>query len=181
MKRRTLVALSLTAPGLISQAWSPAGAAVSRQSNEVRSGGIGLSRADWEDLHGEGAAGQSLMTYEGGDYTVGFREDTVSFLELGWEDQGGISTDDARATVADLLPSDARVVETFVAPPTAVGPIGMSIDRYESEALLDAFSTTGAAPTGSIVVIYQETAAPDRFEPNVSRASITIGIKGSPS
>ena len=177
MKRRTLVALSLTAPGLVGQKWSAAGAAVSHQGSDVSSGGIGLSRADWEDLHGTGEVGQTLVTYGEGRYTVGFQDDTVSFMELGWEDQGGIATDDARATIVDLLPSDARDVETFVAPPTAVGPIGMSIDRYESDALLDAFSTTGNAPTGSIIVIYQETAATDRIETNVSRASITIGIE----
>ncbi len=179
MKRRTLVALSLAAPGLVGQKWSAAGAAVSHQASDVSSGGIGLPRANWEDLHGTGEVGQTLVTYEEGRYTVGFRDDTVSFLELGWEDRGGIATDVARATIADLLPSDARAVETFVAPPTAAGPMGMSIDRYESDALLEAFSTSGDPPTGSIVVIYQETAATDRFEPNVSRASITIGVEAA--
>jgi len=176
VKRRTLVALGLATPAVIGRAWSPAVAVGVRQGDEVGSGGIGLSRADWDELHGTGEVGQTLVTYEDGRYSVGFRDDAVSFLELGWEDQGGVDADEARATIADLLPSDARAVETFVAPPTAAGPIGMSIDRYESDALLDAFSTTGNVPSGSIVVICQDTPATGRFESNVSRAIITIGV-----
>jgi hypothetical protein len=176
VKRRTLVALGLATPAVIGRAWSPAVAVGARQGDEVNSGGIGLSRADWDELHGTGEVGQTLVTYEDGRYAIGFRDDAVSFLELGWEDQGGTDPDEARATVADILPSDALAVETFVAPPTTAGPIGMTIDRYQSDALLDAFSTTGNAPTGSIIVMYQETSATGQPEPAVSRATITIGV-----
>jgi len=30
--------------------------------------------------------------------------------------------------------------------------------------------------TGSILVVYSETPAPDRFEPNVARVSISVGF-----
>jgi hypothetical protein len=33
--------------------------------------------------------------------------------------------------------------------------------------------------TNGILVVYQETPAVDRFEPNVSRISITVGTKAS--
>ena len=136
----------------------------------VSSGGIGLSRDDWEDLHGAGEAGQSLVSYEGGAYDVGFEEGVVAFVELGWEDVSNVTFDEAE--VEDLLPSDAELVEAFAFPATAVGPTSLLARRYESEALADLF---GGERTGGILVLYQEAPSPDCFEPDVSRASIAIG------
>ena len=148
------------------------------QAEGVSSGGIGLPRAAWENLHGRGEAGQSLVTYEGGAYTVGFQGDVVAFVEIGW-DAPGVVAAEAEAAVSDLIPSDARLVETFAAPATAGGPIALRLDRYESAALLDSLPAAGAAPTGGILVVSQETAAPDRFEPNVVRVSIATGTASS--
>ncbi len=147
------------------------------QVDGVRSGGIGLPRAAWDELHGAGEVGQSLVTYEGGAYTVGFQGDVVAFVEVGW-DAPGVAAAEAEAAASDLIPSDARLIETFAAPATADGPIALRLDRYESTALPDALPAAGA-PTGGILVVYQETLASDRFEPNVVRLSIVTG--GLPS
>ena len=144
------------------------------QTDGVESGGIGLTRAAWEDRHGPGEAGQNYVTYEGGAYYVQFRGDVVSFLEFGWDDPG-VAFDAAEAAVLAFLPTDARLVETFYAPATAGGPISFLLHRYDSPALADALPGTGNPATGGILVIYQETPAPDRFEPNVARVSIAVG------
>ena len=144
------------------------------QADGVESGGIGLSRADWEDRHGPGVAGQTYVTYEGGAYYVQFQDDVVSFVEFGWQDPG-VAFDQAEDAVREFLPADARLDERFYAPATAGGPISFLLHRYDSPALADALPGTGNPATGGILVIYQETPAPDRFEPNVSRVSIAVG------
>ena len=140
---------------------------------DVRSGGIGLTRADWEDLHGPGDPGQSLVTYEGGAYAVGFEDDTVVFVELGWEDVGNLPFGEAQAEVEDLLPSDADLVEVFALPATAAGPVSLVAHRYQSDALGRAL---GGPRSDGILVLYQEASDPARFEPDASRASIAVGI-----
>ncbi len=176
MKRRLALGLVVIVVALAgaTAGWTSAAG----QAEDVHSGGIGLPRAAWENLHGRGEAGQSLVTYEGGAYTVGFQGDVVAFVEIGW-DAPGVAAAEAEAAVSDLIPSDARLVETFAAPATAGGPIALRLDRYESSALLDSLPAVGAAPTGGILVVYQETAAPDRFEPNVVRVSIATGTAPS--
>ena len=141
---------------------------------DVVSGGIGLSRADWEAAHGPGDAGQNYVVYEGGTYFVQFRGDVVSFIEYGWQEPG-VPLATAEGAVRDFIPSDARLTEAFSAPATAGGPIGLYMQRYTSRALVDGVPELGPEATGSILVIYSETAAPDRFEPNVVRVSIAIG------
>jgi hypothetical protein len=144
------------------------------QADGVGSGGIGLSREDWEELHGPGEAAQNYVAYEGGTYYVQFQGDIVSFLEFGWDDPG-VALAEAEAAVRELLPTDARLAESFAAPATAGGPISLLMHRYDSPALVDALLASGNRPTGGILVIYQETPAPDRFEPNVARVSIAVG------
>ena len=164
------VATSLT-PG------SGAGSLAALRQDDVRSGGIGLSRDDWEADHGPGDPGQSLVTYEGGAYSVAFEDDVVTFLELGWEDQGNVAFDEAEDEVEDLLPSDAELVETYFAPATAGGPISLQIQRYESDALEDLLAGGTGDRTGGILVIYQETPAADQFERDVARASMAVGTE----
>ena len=78
----------------------------------------------------------------------------------------------ARAEVEALLPDDAERVEMFFAPPTLGGPVGLAVDRYQSDGLPDRYPDAQPAPSGGIAVIYQESG---RFEPVVTRASIAIG------
>ena len=172
MKRLAVLALLL---GVTMLAVPAGGWARPLGQTDVVSGGIGLSRTHWEAAHGAGDAGQNYVSYEDGTYFVQFRSDVVSFLEFGWEDPG-IPFAAAEATARDFIPSDARLTELFAAPATAGGPIGLAMQRYTSRALVDEAPELGPEATGSIVVIYNETPAPDRFEPNVVRVSITIGI-----
>lgn len=172
MKRRLLLRLLLgvVAVGLPDAGWARPLA----QDDEVVTAGIGLGRDDWEAEHGAGDAAQNYVAYEGGAYYVQFQADVVSFLEFGWADSG-VTFEEAESAVRDLLPSDAELDESFSAPATAGGPISFLLHRYQSPALVDVLSVADAEPTGGILVLYQETPAPDRFEPNVSRVSIAVG------
>ena len=172
MKQRALLAPIL---GLLLLATTPAAwTRAVTQTDGVVSGGIGLSRADWEERHGPGEVGQNYVTYEGGAYYVQFRDDVVSFLEFGWADPG-VTFGEAEAAVLDFLPSDARLDETFYAPATAGGPTALLMHRYASRALAAGLPDVDQPATGGILVVYQETPAPDRFEPNVTRVSIASG------
>ena len=139
----------------------------------VPSGGIGLPRQDWDAAHGPGEVGQSLVTYEGG-YEVGFRDGVVAFVEVGWADPG-VPFADAEAAVLGLLPADARLLETFTAPATAGGPTGLLLHRYDSPALATLVPEVGAAWTGGVLVVYQETPVPDSLERNIVRVSLAGG------
>lgn len=144
------------------------------QGGAVDSEGIGLDREAWEELHGPGNAGQSYVEYEDGRYLVGFTDDAVTFIERGWEDEGNLTMEEAAAEVADLLPTDARLRETFYAPPTAAGPIGLFFERYQSDALGDRLADASTAHTDSILVVYQQQRG-QQIEPEVTRVSITVG------
>lgn len=127
------------------------------------------------DGHGRGGVGQTLVTYEGGTHAVGFSDDVVTFIEQGWENQGGITPEEATEIVEDLLPRDVRLRETYYAPATEAGPTSLLMERYESRGLEDLLEEGVNDGTGSIVVLYQETPAEGRFEPNVARADIMVG------
>ena len=63
----------------------------------------------------------------------------------------GVTQQVARATVQKMLPSDARLTELYVAPPTTSGPIALVTERYESRALAE---NPALAP--DVLVIHQE-------------------------
>jgi hypothetical protein len=176
MRRRSLlgllvVALMMTVATPV--AWGSGGGAQAQIGFE--SGGIGLTVEEWESIHGAGDVGQNYVTYENDRYYVQFAGGAISFLELGWENEGGIDAADATAEIEGLLPADATILETFSAPPTGGGPVGLQVDRYQSETLVDRYPDASTPPTGGIVVIYQQTRAEDRMEPYVTRASLAIG------
>lgn len=82
---------------------------------------------------------------------------------------------DAESAVRHLLPADARLDETFFAPASASGPISLLLHRYLSRTLAQALVVPSNGATGGILVLYQQTPAPGRFEPNVGRVSMAIG------
>lgn len=148
--------------------WSvlPSGA----RQDMIESGGIGLSRESWEEIHGTGEPGQTVVSYDGGAYFVGFQDEIVTFIEFGY-DNDGASADEAQGAAEALLPDDAELEETFYALGTPAGPSGIRAVRYESDDLEELLDDS----EGSILVLYQETPSPDSVEPNVARVSITVG------
>jgi hypothetical protein len=91
------------------------------------SGGIGAERADWEDVYGEGEAGQNLMEYETKDglpIYVGFADGVVSSIEVDVKgaENGGLTAEQAEGLVEALLPADAELDETFMVPASPAHP-----------------------------------------------------------
>lgn len=137
------------------------------------SGGIGLAREAWEAEHGAGEEGQNTVAYEGRRYVVQFRGGgVVPGVGVG---RSGLRLPDGGGGGARSVPADARLAEGFAAPATAGGPIGPRIQRYESRAVREGVPAFAPAASGGILVISFETPAPDRFEPNVSRVSVSVG------
>jgi hypothetical protein len=98
------------------------------------SAGLGLSRSDWERQHGTPTRKAGLTAdYEGGKYYIIFADDNVSHLEYTWGDKNAVSLDDARSTVKSLIPSDAKLVRTYVPREARLG------DLYFSESLKTRF------------------------------------------
>jgi hypothetical protein len=133
------------------------------QSNAITSGGIGLTRTEFERYFGAGEATQSHGLYRdptyGGPIYVGFdfvsfQDGLLDFLELQWagiSQAGGLSQDDAAREVSTVMPSDAVFQKRYVMGATPGGPIGLRSEEWTSASL-------GAATGGrsSILVTYQE-------------------------
>ena len=173
--RITLVLAALLAlPALAALAYTEP-AASARGQSDLESGGIGLDREAWEAIHGPGEVGQSLVTYEGGTYAVGFEQGAVVILERSWEAEGNVDPAVAAAEVADLLPADAELVESFFLPATEAGPVSLLADRYESRSLAGRYRGGEGRRTEGILVLYQQVPAEGGFAFEAARVSITVG------
>jgi hypothetical protein len=87
-------------------------------ASQPPSGGLGLTRAEWEAAHGAPTgAGPAVgfLSYAGG-YVARFDgagpEAAARYIELAWGDAGAVSAEEARAAVLGLLPADAAEVGT---------------------------------------------------------------------
>lgn len=133
------------------------------QTNGIESGGIGLSRTEWESTYGPGEATQSHGLYRdpayGGPIYVGFdfvnfEDGLLDILEIQWSDVsqgGGLSQEEAAAQISILLPADAPLGESYFMGATPGGPTALRSQRWTSQAL--DVATNGRT---SILVIYQE-------------------------
>lgn len=115
----------------------------------IDSGGIGLTRAAWEEIHGPGVQVETvnaffdeLFTYEDGRYTVAFSDTKpggeadalVLFLEVAWT--VAVPEEEALRAWMALLPTDAERIGTpFVGPSTPAGPMDLYIALYASPSL----------------------------------------------
>lgn len=151
------------------------GRTTTAQSDEgIASGGIGLTREAWDAIHGPAIAGQGLLSYEDGAYDVGAPGGIVSFIEFGW-DAPGVPLAEAEAAALALLPADARLVETFVAPATSSGPTGLRLHRYRSLDLAGILPEFLPPPSGGVLVLYQESRVPNSMDRTVSRVGLVGG------
>jgi hypothetical protein len=142
--------------------------------HEAPDGGLGLSRVDWEQIHGKGTANGATFTYENGAYDVAFTDGVVTFIEIGWESQGGVSAADANAAVAKLIPVDAIVTGTATLPATAAGPIALTVQRLRSDTLAVWLEGGATGSDGGIVIVSQVQAPRGAAEPKIMRVSIVI-------
>jgi hypothetical protein len=143
---------------------------------EAPSFGLGLARAEWEEIYGLGEVDGQVVVYDDGALVVGFTNDMVTFIELSWDSADGLSPAAATAEVIAMLPPDAVLTEWFSMPATPGGPIALGVERYESNLLLDRLGPRLLASNGSIAVVYQhEIGTEATEEPLISRVSIAAG------
>lgn len=104
----------------------------------LSSGGIGVSRADWEATHGAGTKDTLGSRY--GDTIVSYQPDTTGadaagYIEKQWGDANAQALDAARAAGKALAPIDSTLVKTYEAN-------GRTVDLYTSNWLKDRFLAT---------------------------------------
>ena len=139
------------------------------------SGGIGLDRADWEEVYGDGEAGQNLMEYRTRDSLpiyVGFDSSVVAFIEvdLTGADGGGLAEELAVGLVEQLMPTDADVRESFTMPATPSGPIGLRAETWDSEWLEDNVDEDRE----TVLVVYQEQQAEESMDIVVTTVTMSL-------
>lgn len=125
------------------------------------SGGLGLSVAEWEELHGVGRKDTiDWLQYESGAYVVGPTDTNLNHIERVWGDQNAVTFDAARAEGKRLAPSDATLVRSYTS------KSGSAVDLYLSNALIPRFppETSPLGPNfpwwtngspGNFVIVYR--------------------------
>lgn len=142
LTRRSLSRL-LTGGSFLLAVGAPGRASAVMQSNRIASGGIGLTRQEFEQLYGPGEPGQSLMVYTdpltGAAMHAGFDDGDV--LDYVWVDFVGTATrfgalvEDATIVMNSLLPVDVRMREVFVSQETPGSIAQLRVIRWTSRSL----------------------------------------------
>ena len=119
-------------------------------------GGLGMDLSDFEASYGPGSGTQSGYLFEdqaqfGGDILVGISaESIVNSLRFMYDDTtqyGGVGIEDAATDLTGALPADAVRVGLFFLPPTPGGPIGLTVEHWQSDTLAAALDSSGTALT----------------------------------
>lgn len=119
------------------------------EPDSFASGGLGLSKAAWEQTHKLSEKGY-IDIYDNGKYLVTFVDDKVQYLEVELSDGSKLSPEDARAMTKPLLPQDSQFVETYTHLDTLL------VDIYTSKSLKERFEPDwwfGSEP-GTFITIY---------------------------
>jgi hypothetical protein len=126
---------------------------------DVSSGGMGLSRDDWEQSYGEptGSTGE-FTEYNDGIYRVGFETNVLSYLEHDIQQEFGLESattlEEGRITSEQFMPDDSELIETQQ---QTEDPPSVVIDTYQSEWLSARLPVTawGDAEPGTFTVRYE--------------------------
>jgi hypothetical protein len=133
--------------------------------------GIGFAQDAWTAAHGPDDDGQNDVVFENGGCDVQFRDGVASYSEYGWA-KPGIPFGEAQVSARRLLPSDARLTESYELPPTGAGPIGSFVEQYDSKALAATPPAWGPTPWNGMLIACFQTPSPDGIHLNVTLVSI---------
>jgi len=133
-----------------------------QSTGQIQGQGLGLSKADWEKLHGPGtpnAPGFPSFQYEKNQYQVIIANDQVAQIERHWISQA-VSLDMAKEESKKLYPADAKFIKSVV---TASNKDNVEV--FFSDMAKQAFASTsstiplwpGGSP-GNFTVTYRQTA-----------------------
>jgi hypothetical protein len=142
--------------------------------NQLPSGGLGLSRNEWEQSHFKTDLNYTVFGtgYEGG-YDVVFQEEKVWSIERQWNREAAVTPDEVEAESKTLIPTDHQLVKTY----HPDGRPETVVNLYRSEWLKNRFNSessmmgnwwTGGEP-GNFTVQY------NIYDYGVSRMLIAIG------
>jgi len=92
------------------------------------SGGLGLSKAEWEQQHTQSGTFGSFVDYDNGKYALTFVDDKIEYLEQ------------ARDAAQTLTPEDSQFLETY----SPEGFPELIVDLYVSESLKGRFDIESA-------------------------------------
>lgn len=123
------------------------------------SGGLGLTRAEWEKSHGQPSRSSIFLEYDGGRLVVGLLESNVWHIERIWMRNEAVSLDAAREDARAYLPADANLAESVDRGD------GKIIDVYTSTALAGRFGPTAwnGGKSGTFTIQYKVRAPSDRM------------------
>ena len=122
------------------------------------SGGLGLTRTEWENAHGQPSRTGIFLEYDGGRLVVGLLESNVWHIERVWMRGDAASLDAAREDARAYLPSDATQTQSLDRGD------GRIIDVYTSALLGSRFgasSWNGGKP-GTFSIQYKLISPADR-------------------
>jgi DNA-directed RNA polymerase subunit RPC12/RpoP len=105
--------------------------APSSPTGAFSSGGLGLSKAEWEQQHNADEDLDDMGFYDNGKYLVLFIEDKVSEIEL-MLDEPNLTIDEARIEAQSLIPEDNQYLEAYSPDDSSE----KMIEVYSSESLI---------------------------------------------
>jgi endonuclease YncB( thermonuclease family) len=111
------------------------------------SGGLGLSRSEWERVHGAGTAADFGVEYEQGRYIVQFQDDRVWYIERQWSSP--VLLEDAQAQGVQLIPHDSQLVQSY----SPENLPELVVDLYQSDSLAPLFANWAGGSAGRLEVV----------------------------
>jgi hypothetical protein len=132
------------------------------------SGGLGLSRTEWERANGQPTRTSIFLEYAGGRLVIGLLESNVWHLERVWKRDDAVALDAARDDARAYLPSDATLIQSVDRGD------GRVIDVYSSTILTNRFGATAwnGGRAGTFSIQYRFRTAADRM---VTSAMFRLG------
>jgi hypothetical protein len=132
------------------------------------SGGLGLSRAEWEKVNGQPTRTSIFLEYAGGRVVIGLLENNVWHLERVWKRDEVVDLDTARKDAQAYLPSDAALTQSVDRGD------GRVIDVYSSAILTSRFGPTAwnGGREGTFSIQYRFRTPADRM---VTSAMFRLG------
>ena len=131
------------------------------------SGGLGLSKSEWEQQHNADEDSYDIGYYDDGKYLVLFDEGKISEIELMF-DELDLTLDEARIEAEALIPEDNQFVETY-------SPDDFpewTVDVYSSESLIGQYEADWVwfdSDPGTFSILY------DVYDGFVARIVIATG------
>lgn len=130
-----------------------------RQTNDLASGGLGLSPNSFAEMYGAGEVGQGALIYEVDNevYAVVSHPEVDLVTSICWFARGEdtVSQETGFTLIEQFLPTDARLREVYTTPAAGIGPFAI-VEIYKSAGLAEAVAGQPTIVTsGTFMIAYQ--------------------------